>query len=640
MWRREFFRAPEKKKMRENMKKILFAAVAAVGIMLCGCGNNSVVSEFSAPQNQGKKATRSIYVYMSGGDAEAEYGSATESLKEMIKADIADNVNIVVQTGGSTGWHDANITAGKTERFEVHKGGLQKIASMDNENMGSANTLLDFLNWGNEKYPADDRILIIWGQGGGAAGGTAYDANYEYDSLTSGEIAYALGKSGVNYSMIGFDSCLSASLENAAAIAPYAEFMTASEDFQPCGWAYDKWLKYVYENPTASSDKIAGIICDSYYNKCVDMGQEDFCTASVIDLSKISELKQAFDGAVNELCNVPDSPERYREYALDMTDVHKLGGKNESEGFSNMVDLCDFISQTSQNDISTAVTSAVIHNVAGKLVPYASGIGMFYPVHQNADELNKYFDITPSSYYKKFLRMICTKAESTEDEVDYTVSKAWKDYLNERGYFKSTSLVANNRYELNISGNMDIVKKVALNMYKYDEASGKYLYVDDYFGMDINRPGGIYKDNGDVTGVMLNGVSITSYLVDKGEDYNLYSLPVYIDGVQGNIRVAVKNGKKSKVYGFRKCINPLYGSASRNVRKIYPMTKFESFSRAYNSDEYYKTAERYAGFMKFKNEPLEEGEYKLEYKITDVYDEEQILPPSDMTVSGKTALKH
>lgn len=619
------------------MRKILFAAMTAVTLMLCGCG--SVVSEFTAPRNQGEKATRSIYVYMSGGDAEKEYGSATESLREMIKADIADNVNIVVQTGGSTEWHDANITAGKTERFEVHNGGLQKIASIDNANMGSANTLLDFLNWGNEKYPADDRILIIWGQGGGAAGGTAYDATYEYDSLTSGEIAYALGKSGVNYSMIGFDSCLSATLENAAAIAPYAEFMVASEDFQPCGWAYDRWLKYVYENPTASSDKIAGIICDSYYNKCVDMGQEDFCTASVTDLSKISELKQAFDGAVNELCSVPDSSERYRDYIMNMNTVHKLGGKNESEGFSNMVDLCDFISQVSQSDISTAVASAVIHNVAGSLVPYASGIGIFYPIHQNSDELNKYFEITPSSYYKAFLRMICTKAETEDDEADYTLSAAWKDYLNERGYFNSTSLVANNCYELNISGNMDIVKSVSLNMYKYDEVSGKYLYVDDYFGTDVNRPGGIYKDNGAVTGIMLNGKSITSYLIDKGDDYNLYSLPVYIDGVQGNIRIAVKNGKKSKTYGFRKCINPLYGSASRSVRKIYPLTKLESFSRAYNSDEYYKTAERYAWLMKFENEPLEDGEYKLEYQITDIYGEEQLLAPSDMTVSGKTALK-
>lgn len=620
------------------MKRILLtAAITAASLVLGGCG--SVVSEYAAPENQGKRATRSIYVYMSGGDAEKDYGSATETLREMTKAEIAENVNIVVQTGGSNAWYDGNIIAGKAERFEVHKGGLQKIASIDDDNMGSANTLLDFLNWGNEKYPADDKILIIWGQGGGSAGGVAYDARYDYDSLTAGEIAFALGKSGENYSMIGFDACLSASLENAAAIAPYADFMVASEELQPCGWAYDKWLKYVYENPTASSDKIGSIICDSYYNKCVDMGQEAFCTASVIDLSKISELKQAFDGFIGELGTAPESIERYRDYIMNMNTVHKLGGKTESEGYSNMVDLGDFMKQTSGNDMSDVINSAVIHNVCGKLVPYAGGIGIFYPVHQNKDELNKYFDITPSSYYAEFLRKICASIEFDDGLPDHRSSQAWNDYRNERAYFVSTAAVENNRYELNISGNMDIVEDVSLNLYKYDEVSGKYLYTDDYFGMEVNRPAGIYKDNGSVTGLMLNGKSIASYLIDKGDDYNLYSVPVYIDGVQGDIRIAVTDGNKAKAYGFRKRINPLYGIASRDVRKIYPFTKLAGFCRAYNSDECYKTDGQYAWFMSFKDKKLPDGEYKLEYKIVDIYGEETLLPPSDMTVAGETVLK-
>lgn len=620
------------------MRKISWAVIfAAVIFGLCGCG--SVVSEYAAPENQGKKATRSIYIYMSGGDAESEYGSATESLKEMIKADIADNVNVIVQTGGSNEWHDGNIIAGKTERFEVHKGGLRKIAGLDDSDMGSANTLLDFLNWGNEKYPADDRILIIWGQGGGASGGVAYDSRYDYDSLTAGEIAYALGKSGKSYSMIGFDACLSASLENAAAIAPYADFMVASEELQPCGWAYDRWLKYVYENPTVSSDKIGGIICDSYYNKCVDMGQAEFCTASVIDLSKISELKQAFDGVVNELNSVPDNLERYRDYAMNMNTVHRVGGKNEFEGFSNMVDLADFVRQTTGTEIEEAIESAVIHNVSGELVPYAEGIGIFYPIKQNTDELNKYFDITPSSYYADFLRRICAKAEFNDDLPDCRSSRSWTDYQNELGYFESKVSVSNNCYELDMTGNMDIVADVTLNLYRYDEKNDEYLYTDDYSGMDVNRSAGIYKDNGSVSGMLLNGNSQASYIIDRGEDYSLYSVPVYADDVRGAVRLVIKNGKRAKCYGFRKCINPLYGIAGRDVKKIYPFTKLEGCSRVYSSGEYCKTDLGLAWFMSFKNKRLKDGEYKLEYKITDVYGEETFLPPSDMTIAGETVLK-
>ncbi len=620
------------------MRKGLFAAVVtAVSLLLCSCG--SVVSEFSAPQGQGVRATRSVYIYMSGGDAEKDFGSASQSLKEMIKADKAENVNIIVQTGGSEQWQDENISSDRIERFEVHKGGLKKIASIEDDNMGTSKTLLDFLTWGNEKYPADDRILIIWGQGGGPTGGTAYDARHDYDSLTAGEIGYALGKSGLSYSMVGFDSCLSASLENAAAIAPYAEYMAASEEQQPCGWAYDKWFKYVCENPTISSDKIGKVICDSYYNKCVDMGQEDFCTASVIDLSKISELKQTFDGFAGELCAVPDSFEKYRDYAMNLSTVHLLGGKTDSEGFSNMVDLGDFAKQVSGTDMSEAISAAVMHNVSGKLVPYAEGIGIFYPLRRNVDELNKYFDITPSSYYTEFLRKICANIEFAEDLPNYKNSRAWTDYLNEKGYFNSNTEVVNNTYGLNISGNMDIVKNITLCLYKYDEETGKYLYTDDYCGMEVDRRAGVYRDNGDTTGVMLNGKSVTSYLIDKGDEYNLYSIPVYIKGVQGNIRIAVTSNRKTKVYGFRKCINPLYGISSRSVRKIYPFTKLESFGREYGSDDYYKQKPQYAWTMSFKNKSLPDGEYKLEYRINDIYGEETAMQAADMTIANGTALK-
>lgn len=202
------------------MKKITVGVISVLSaLLLCSCDKALVTEDFKAPLPS-NSITHTIYIYMSGGDAESDYGSATEALREMTKAEYTENIRVIVETGGSNMWHDDNISADKLERFEVHEGGLHKIESIDDDNMGTSKTLIDFLKWGNENYPSKDRTLIIWGQGGGCTGGAAYDARHNYDSLTPGEIGYALSRSGVNYSMVGFDACMMSSVETAAAIAP------------------------------------------------------------------------------------------------------------------------------------------------------------------------------------------------------------------------------------------------------------------------------------------------------------------------------------------------------------------------------------------------------------------------------------
>lgn len=630
------------------MKKVLTAVLCVIiGFMLNGCSKELVTTETVQKQTSAG-IMRSIYIYMSGGDAEKNYGSASAALKEMTKVEYPENVNVIVQTGGALSWQEEGISSDRIDRFEVQNGGIRKVDSVDDDNMGESETLMDFLKWGNEKYPAKSRTLIIWGQGGGCVGGAAYDARHDYDSLTPGEVAYALSRSGVNYDLVGFDACMMSSLEMAAAIAPYASFMAASEEYQPCGWDYEKWLSYVCESPQASADNIGKVICETYYNKCVDIGQEDLAVAAVTDLSKISALTQAFNGLAGRLCTVPDSFEKYKNYALNLQNAHMIGGKTEEEGFSNMLDLGDFSKNVSNsaeynyNMIEEAIKNAVIYKASGAAVSYACGIGIFYPIRQNTDELNKYFDINPSSNYTDFLRSICARTELGDDGENYRSSWAWSEYMNERGYFQYAAKIDNNCYELNITGNMDIVKNVTLKLYRYDEESGEYLYVSDDNGLDVNREAGIYKDNGDNSCIMLNGKFVTSYLIDSSEGYSLYSIPVYINGVQGNIRVAVLSNKgkyKFKVYGFWRGINAAYGMSDRNMEKIGFLDEIEPFSPSYNSDNYYKSKPIRAMIMSFKRKSLPDGEYKLEYIVEDIYGNKIEADPSVMTILDGNAVK-
>lgn len=628
------------------MKKFIgFIMIAAV-LLLCSCGEKSLVTEDSVQKAPSSGVKRSIYIYMSGGDAEKDYGSATEALREMTRAELSENINVVVETGGSTVWHDEGISPDRLDRFEIQNGSIRKVDSAENGNMGTSATLMDFLKWGNENYPAEDRILIIWGQGGGCVGGTAYDARFNYDSLTPGEIAYALSKSGTDYSMVGFDSCLMSSLETAAAIAPYASFMTASEEIQPCSWDYRKIFNYISSNPTASADRIGQKICDTYYNKCVDIGQEDSVAMAVTDLSEITALTQAFDGLSGRLNTVPDSLEQYESFAAAVKDVHMLGGKSEDEGYSNMFDLRDFAQKVSDSAgysysaMEDAVNSAVSYRLNGRLTSYAGGIGIFYPIRQNSDELVKYFDITPSRNYSDFLRSICARTEINDGLHTYKTSWAWSDYMNEKGYFNYGAKINNGCYELNIVGNMNILKDVRLNIYKLDNASGKYLYLSDSGAYDENRDAGIYKSKNPHTCLTLNGRAVTAYTVDKGDGYELYSIPVYIGNVQGNIRAArITSGRKPryKVYGFWKGTNAAYGISDRKISKIARNAVIEPLSREYGTGDYYKGSKIRVPFIFLREKALPDDEYKFEYAMEDIYGNISAADPSEATVSGKTA---
>ena len=625
------------------MKKITVGVISVLSaLLLCGCDKALVTEDFKAPLPS-NSITHTIYIYMSGGDAEADYGSATEALREMTKAEYTENVKVIVETGGSNMWHDDNISADKLERFEVHEGGLHKIESIDDDNMGTSKTLIDFLKWGNENYPSKDRTLIIWGQGGGCTGGAAYDARHNYDSLTPGEIGYALSRSGVNYSMVGFDACMMSSVETAAAIAPYASYMTASEEYQPCGWDYESIFKYIVQNPTVPTRDVGKIICDSYYNKCVDMKQEDSVSIAVTDLSKISALTQAFDGLSNSLRTVFDSLERCRDYALAFKNVHYVGGKSEDEGYSNMLDLSDFSKQVSSvcgytpERIEETLNEAVVHHVSGTLTEYTRGLGIFYPIRQNADELKKYFEITPSDNYSDFLRRVCAKTELNDGGLKYNSTAAWKAYTNETAYFQYASKIENNCYELNITGNMDIVDEVGLGIYRYDDTTGKYMYIGSDSGLTIDRAAGIYKDDDNMHCLTLNNHPVAAYVIDKGENYLLYSIPAYVDGVSGNIRAAYitkNNRSRFKVYGFWRGINAAYGISDKNTVKLKPYQSIEPFSRSYDSGEYYKMKKMTALFTSVKNRPLPDGEYKIEYILKDIYGKTIKADPSVMKVNG------
>ncbi len=54
-----------------------------------------------------------IMIYMIGSDLEADgLGYASADIEEMLEANIGENVNLILQTGGATSWKNTNIKGG------------------------------------------------------------------------------------------------------------------------------------------------------------------------------------------------------------------------------------------------------------------------------------------------------------------------------------------------------------------------------------------------------------------------------------------------------------------------------------------------------------------------------------------------
>ena len=228
--------------------------------------NNAIREPFVKLKGDGSD-TVTVMVYMNGSDLESEYGYATEDLREMLNATLSDNVNVVVQTGGTKKWKTDGISNKQSQRFLVTDKHLELIDdSLGQLDITREDTLEGFIKFCADNYPADRNILILWDHGGGVVYGYGVDENLNdpYAALTIDEIQRAVKASGIKFEMIGFDACLMGGLETACALCDVSDYLVVSEDFESgSGWEYQNWLSLLgYNSSTPMTDVAKTIIKD------------------------------------------------------------------------------------------------------------------------------------------------------------------------------------------------------------------------------------------------------------------------------------------------------------------------------------------------------------------------------------------
>ena len=133
-------------------------------------------------------------------------------------------------------------------------------------------------------------MLIFWDHGGGSLSGYGYDEKFKSSgSMTLKGINDALKDGGTTFDIIGFDTCLMATTENALMLSAYGDYMVASEETEPgVGWYYTNWLTKLSANTSMSSLEIGKLIADDFVNVCAQKCAGQKTTLSVVDLAELA----------------------------------------------------------------------------------------------------------------------------------------------------------------------------------------------------------------------------------------------------------------------------------------------------------------------------------------------------------------
>lgn len=331
--------------------------------------------------------TATVLIYMIGSDLESEQGLATADLNEILYADSNKNVNVLLQTGGTTNWQNSSFQSNTIQRWKV-SGNTFECLSKDTKDisMADSSTLSSFLRWGTTAYPADRYDLIFWDHGGTSPHGFGFDETYPKRSLRADTIAKALQDSGVHYDFIGFDAGLTATIENAIAIAPYADYMIASEAIEQAkGWYYTSWLTSLYADPSIPTLSLGKVILDSYALVSMQENIHDRYAMSFIDLSEIDTfLPHAIEQFGSRIQNRIENGE-YKKITNARQNTQEFSSAYESD----QIDLCDFALELDDKDLAKVLLSSVKYRRTANM-PHANGLSAYVPFHDLTESSSLY----------------------------------------------------------------------------------------------------------------------------------------------------------------------------------------------------------------------------------------------------------
>lgn len=640
------------------MRKIIsLMATMAMCLSLIACGGEDVSDESgqltatsdvsfdadkSMTSNQPKDGSWAVYWYLCGSDLESNGGFATIDLSEMLEVELPENVKVVIQTGGSSVWQNEYMDPDKLQRWLYSSEGLELLEEQESASMGDAQTLYDFLAFANENYPAEKVAVTFWNHGGGSVNGAAFDELYGLDSLDLAEMYEAFDAvwpadtENPALELVGFDTCLMATVDVAAVFQNFAKYLVGSEEVEPGnGWYYSGWLGALAEDPDMDGVGLGKAICDTYYEGCEAVGTQDQTTLSLTDLTKLTPLLEAYESFGQEaFVAATEDPGFFAELGRAAAQSENYGGNTREQGYTNMVDLGHLARQTSwmlpsAQSVSDALEECVLYKVNGMYRSESTGLSCYYSYNGDIDDFNGYIGVGAGMAFKHLFAYGLT-GELAEGGEEYL------DSLNIQELPEIVSLPDmgwdNKPLDINDDGVTvldlgpdadDALAGIDFLLYYVDEESDQMMLLGSDNDMNADWENGVFTDNFRGVWGAIDGHLVYMELSCADEDYNLYSVPILLNDEEYNLQVAYDfHTEEWSILGAAKGLDES-GMAGKELRlleegdKITTIWKLASYSgdddfEMYTVDDLTVTADTSFGEIN-----LYDGKYILMYEMWD-----------------------
>ncbi len=381
-----------------------------VGALMSGLGGGSVSSGWQGEANTGRldtsvasearakrlqllgngKDTATIMVYMCGTDLESRAGMGTSDLQEMLGADLGEQINLIVYTGGCKGWKNNQVSSSVNQIWQIKNGGMICLEkNLGEVPMTDPKVLADFIQYCAKKFPASRYELILWDHGGGSISGYGYDEKFARSgSMGLAGIDQALTSAGVTFDFIGFDACLMATAENALMLTKHADYLIASEETEPgVGWYYTNWLTKFGKNPSMSTLEIGKNIADDFVDVCAQKCQGQLTTLSVIDLAELeATLPQNLTGFSKSVSRLIAAKE-YQAVSNARSGTREFARSSKIDHV-DLVHLAKNLGSKESNALADALLGAVKYNRTSSNMTNAYGISIYFPYRNNSSAVN------------------------------------------------------------------------------------------------------------------------------------------------------------------------------------------------------------------------------------------------------------
>ncbi len=371
--------------------------LTALGVLVC-----TWVSPAGAFADRPAKWT--VMVYMSG-DNDLEKYVVRDLELELAASGSTAQVRVVALADRGPGYDTSRGDWETTKLYHVEAGLIadaeHALADWGERNMGDARTLVEFIAWTRDNYPAERYALYFWGHGWNWHPGYVMGDDTDHDALDLDELKTALPDIGV-LDFVGYDGCNMAAIEVQTLWHSHATALAHSQEW--VGWdgvEYEAVLARLAANPHMTADEVAiatseSAVTDKTWSAvAVDERFDELLLAvdawSVLLTDGLAENRRLYKDALRRTRSFWQAP-------MDK-DLYDMAYEIQRH-------VDDAALQASCQRVMEAVDAVVLHERHRAKYRDAHGITIYQPSNRNQETNRRFYenlDFARQTHWDEFL---------------------------------------------------------------------------------------------------------------------------------------------------------------------------------------------------------------------------------------------